>query len=316
MKRGLYIGRFQPWHKGHQFVLYEMHKAADLEEIIIGVGSKQYSRTQNNPYTFDERVELIERNIKDKRKHHIIGIKDLHDNSRWAENIITNLPKFDVIYSGNQIVKDVFGERGIEVRTPAYTGINATDVRKQMITGGDWDHLVTKETKDWIKENNADQLIKDIYCKYLRPAATMDMIIDYTPEKTKEENKTAGSGIVLIRRGEPPYLGMWALPGGHLEYGIETMKQAAVRETKEETNLDVDIHGVQLFNEYSRPGRDPRQHTVTLVYVTDVKGGELKAGSDAKEIKAFPLDAIPEAMAFNHREILEDYARMCYGVYR
>ncbi|HIP62693.1 MAG TPA: NUDIX hydrolase [Archaeoglobus profundus] len=108
--------------------------------------------------------------------------------------------------------------------------------------------------------------------------------------------------IVLIRRRNEPFKGYYALPGGIVEYG-ETVEEAVLREVKEETGLDVKIH--KLVGVYSDPNRDPRGHFVSICFITIPVGGELKAGSDAKDIALFSLDNIPK-LAFDHNKMIED----------
>jgi 8-oxo-dGTP diphosphatase len=108
--------------------------------------------------------------------------------------------------------------------------------------------------------------------------------------------------IVLIRRGVEPFKGKWAIPGGGVELG-ETVEQAALRETKEETGLDVRLD--RVLGVYSDPNRDPRGHTVSIVYHATPTGGELKADTDAAEaIKTGDFFKYP--LAFDHKKILED----------
>ncbi len=121
------------------------------------------------------------------------------------------------------------------------------------------------------------------------PFPTADLIIEY--------NK----GIVLIKRKNPPE--GWALPGGFVEYG-ESLEAAAVREAKEETGLDVEL--LRQFHAYSDPKRDPRHHTITIVFLATAKGNAV-AGDDAKEIGVFSKDTLPEQIAFDHRDIINDY---------
>ena len=121
------------------------------------------------------------------------------------------------------------------------------------------------------------------------PIPTVDVIIQIQ------------SGIVLVRRKYPP-LG-WALPGGFMDVG-ETCEQAAVREAKEETNLDVQLE--QLLGVYSNPTRDPRKHTLTVVY-TAAADGEPGGMDDAEEAKVFALDNLPSPIVFDHATIIKDY---------
>ena len=121
------------------------------------------------------------------------------------------------------------------------------------------------------------------------PVPTVDLIIEY-----KE-------GIILIERKNPP--DGWALPGGFVDYG-ETLESAARREAKEETGLDVEL--IRQFHAYSDPKRDPRHHTITIVFLAHAKGRP-KAGDDAKALGIFTENTLPDKIAFDHRAILADY---------
>ncbi len=132
------------------------------------------------------------------------------------------------------------------------------------------------------------------------PFPTVDIIIAIKGPDGKE-------GIVLIKRKNPPH--GWALPGGFVDYG-ESLEKAAVREAKEETSLD--IHLKSQFHTYSDPGRDPRQHTISTVYVATARG-QLKARDDAREIGIFTRDEIDFPLAFDHKQILDDYFKRKFG---
>jgi len=125
--------------------------------------------------------------------------------------------------------------------------------------------------------------------RYKNPYPTVDVIIDV-------EGK-----VVLVKRKNPPF--GWAIPGGFIDYG-ESAEDAARREAMEETGLE--ITGLEQFRCYSDPGRDPRFHTVTIVFTAESKGVP-SAGDDAGEAELFGPDELPESMAFDHGRILMDY---------
>jgi ADP-ribose pyrophosphatase YjhB (NUDIX family) len=126
------------------------------------------------------------------------------------------------------------------------------------------------------------------------PVPTVDIIIE-------TEKKDGARGIVLIKRKNPPF--GWALPGGFVDYG-ESLEAAAVREAREETALDVELQ-YQLHT-YSDPDRDPRQHTISTVFVARGTGTP-KAQDDARDIGIFSPEEIPIPLAFDHEKILNDY---------
>jgi 8-oxo-dGTP diphosphatase len=130
--------------------------------------------------------------------------------------------------------------------------------------------------------------------KHKNPGSTADIIV----EKEKE--------ILLVKRKHGPFKGMWALPGGFLEYEKETLEETAARELNEETNLIVKSQDLEQMKWYSNPKRDPRYHIIAHVYVAKKFKGHLKAGDDAANAKFFPIESLPE-LAFDHRKIIKDY---------
>lgn len=125
------------------------------------------------------------------------------------------------------------------------------------------------------------------------PSLTVDTIIEMADRP--------GRPIVLIERKYEP-LG-WAIPGGFVDVG-EKVEDAAVREAQEETSLDISLS--RLLGVYSDPKRDPRGHTVSLVYIAEATGTP-KAQDDARHLELFSPDQLPELLAFDHGKILRDY---------
>lgn len=130
---------------------------------------------------------------------------------------------------------------------------------------------------------------------YRNPFPTVDLIIRCEDEEGHEQ------GIVLIQRLNPPY--GWALPGGFVDYG-ESLEEAAVREAREETSLEV--RDLRQFHAYSNPQRDPRQHNISVVFLARARG-KPSAGDDAQHCGVFLPHQPPGLLAFDHGRILKDY---------
>jgi 8-oxo-dGTP diphosphatase len=128
------------------------------------------------------------------------------------------------------------------------------------------------------------------------PLLTVDIIIEMVDRP--------GRPIVLIERRNPPP--GWALPGGFVDVG-ETLEQAAVREAREETCLEVTL--TRLLGCYSDPSRDPRGHTVSAVYIGEARGTP-RAEDDARAVELYTLDQLPAELAFDHAQILADYQQL------
>lgn len=148
----------------------------------------------------------------------------------------------------------------------------------------------------------------DHYC-LCTPSLAIDGIIEYHPKALNASSRCEGCKIVLVKRRDPPR-NYHAIPGGFVNVG-ESTEEATIREVKEETHLTIGLNNLEQFRWYSNPHRDPRRHTVSVVYRIVIPSLEgLKSGDDAKAVEAINLEDIPSlSLAFDHREILMDYLR-------
>ena len=168
MITGLFVGRFQPFHLGHLADIKAALKECD--ELIIAVGSSQHSHTADNPFSFEERVRMIEDTLIAEGVEHytIFAVPDVNDDSRWVEHVETLVPKFDIVYTGNQKTDRLFKQRYHKVkRVEMVQGVNSTTIRKRMISDRGWQSLVPEQVSDYIKDIDGVKRLKEVSGKKL-----------------------------------------------------------------------------------------------------------------------------------------------------
>ncbi|WP_227355291.1 nicotinamide-nucleotide adenylyltransferase [Haladaptatus salinisoli] len=164
MTRGFYIGRFQPYHNGHHSVVENI--AEEVDELVLGIGSAGDSHTRHDPFTAGERIMMITKSTSDfDLVTYAVPIEDLDRNSVWVSHVQSMSPDFDVAYSNNPLVIQLFTEAGVEVRqSPMFNRdvLEGTEVRDRMIDGGDWRRLVPESVAEVIDEIGGIQRIQRV----------------------------------------------------------------------------------------------------------------------------------------------------------
>nr|HDO80602.1 nicotinamide-nucleotide adenylyltransferase [Candidatus Bathyarchaeota archaeon] len=165
--RGLFIGRFQPFHIGHLHAVKSLLN--EVDEIIIGVGSAQYSHTRKDPFKAGERILMIRLSLDEAdippSRYYLIPIPDVNDNRLWVSHVVSLVPPFKVVYSNNSLVKILFEEAGYEVKpVPFYEREKycATRIREKIIKGEPWEDLVPPSVAKIIKDVNGVERIRRI----------------------------------------------------------------------------------------------------------------------------------------------------------
>lgn len=164
--RGLLIGRFQPFHDGHAKVVEQI--VDDVDELVLGIGSAGDSHTVRNPFTAGERIMMITKSLEDVGLDvttYTVPVEDLNRNSVWVSHIESISPRFDIAYSNNPLVIQLFVEAGVEVRqTPMYNRdeLKGSNIRKLMAEGGDWEQYVPTAVVEVIEEVNGIERIQAV----------------------------------------------------------------------------------------------------------------------------------------------------------
>ncbi len=147
MKRGLYVGRFQPFHNGHKTVINGL--ANEVDELIIGIGSADISHDMRHPFTAGERVLMITQALKGLDiPLYVIPLEDVKRNALWVAHVKSMVPPFDTVYTSNPLVIQLFKEADIPVISPPMylrDSLSGTAIRKKMFAGDAWEDCVPAE---------------------------------------------------------------------------------------------------------------------------------------------------------------------------
>lgn len=157
---GLFIGRFQPLHRGHMFAIRDCAKQAKL--LIIAIGSPQESGTYKNPFTLEERKEMINRAMKEigTENYRIIELPDTATDTEWLELVKKQAGKIDMAWSGNELVVRLFKTARLPIkRLHEYPGFSATKIRRRICTRQPWLRFVPLSLRSYLKEIKAAQRI-------------------------------------------------------------------------------------------------------------------------------------------------------------
>lgn len=167
LKRGLFVGRFQPFHLGH---LSGIKASLDLvEELIIVVGSAEYSHSDKNPFTAGERIEMIRAALNgakiDPAKYMVIPIRDVHIHATWVPFIVSQVPRFDIVFTNESLTSRLFRERGYKVDPIPFfdrTMYSATEIRQRILKGENWESLVPKSVADLLLSFGGIERIREL----------------------------------------------------------------------------------------------------------------------------------------------------------
>lgn len=167
LRRGLFVGRFQPFHLGHLHVAKKILE--EVDELIIVVGSSQYSHTIDNPFKAGERITMIRKAMEEARiaqsRYWVIPVPDLHMHMMWVAEVVGYTPKFEIVFSNHALTRRLFKEAGFEVKTIEFykrKTCSSTEIRRRMLEGKVWEELVPAAVADYVKSISGVSRLQDI----------------------------------------------------------------------------------------------------------------------------------------------------------
>ncbi|MBA5942031.1 MAG: nicotinamide-nucleotide adenylyltransferase [Methanophagales archaeon] len=163
--RALYIGRFQPYHRGHHEILKQI--SSEVDEVVICIGSAQISHELNDPFTAGERYLMISKSLRDEGifNFYTVPVLDVNRNAVWVSHIESLIPPVDVVFAHNPLTKRLFEERSYKVRVPLLfdrTKYSGSEIRRRILNDEDWQSLVPEAVVDVIIEINGVRRMKDL----------------------------------------------------------------------------------------------------------------------------------------------------------
>lgn len=167
VKRGLYVGRFQPFHLGHLEAIKDVLN--EVEEIVIVIGSAQYSHNIQNPFTAGERLVMIRRALREAKVDYsrlwIVPVPDVHLHMLWVSALEGYTPCFNIVYSNEPLTCRLFTEAGYKVKSIRFFQrklFTSTLVREKMLKGDNWMKLVPRTVADFINEIDGVSRLRDL----------------------------------------------------------------------------------------------------------------------------------------------------------
>lgn len=167
VRRGLYVGRFQPFHLGHLHAIRDVLE--QVEELVIVIGSAQYSHNVADPFTAGERMVMIRRALEENKIDHkrvwIVPVPDVHLHMMWVSAVEGYTPRFDLVYSNEPLTRRLFMEAGYKVesiRLFERKQYSSTKIREKMIIDKEWESLVPESVADFIKDVDGINRLRDL----------------------------------------------------------------------------------------------------------------------------------------------------------
>ncbi|UNU74068.1 bifunctional nicotinamide-nucleotide adenylyltransferase/Nudix hydroxylase [Moraxella nasovis] len=316
----IFIGRFEPFHHGHEFVVREALKHTD--HVILLIGSANSPRTIKNPFNFDERQAMILKAFSDEisRKITCLPIDDtLYNDHKWLQN--TRQAVASVTQAGDRI--GVIGHQKDDssyylslfpdwefIALPSFEGLSATPLRQRYFGQGVIDERMPQSSQAFLADFISTPAYANLQAEYRHILAYQKAWEDapYPPVFVTADMLVVQSGhILLVERGGDYGRGLWAMAGGFLDKD-ETLHECGLRELAEETSLHLDKSSFKHSHTFDAPDRSARGRTVTTVFYHELQGSSLPdvvGADDATQAFWLPLNKLDGKKMFeDHYSII------------
>ena len=328
----VFIGRFQPFHNGHKAVIEAALEQA--KEVVVVVGSSFAARNIRNPFTFQERKAMIEVVFPTDRVK-VVPVSDYpYDDNKWV-NAIQKIVDETVPHAqdvglighskdSSSYYLNIFPRWKNHIEVPDVGGINATDIRNSIFDDEMYDKILVDKMPEVASFKMLDimgvQSTKEFNTlieeyKMVKKYKEAWKVAPFPPTFMTVDAVVVQSGhILLVKRGDMPGKGLWALPGGFLNQD-ETMLDGAIRELKEETKIKVPVPvlkgSIKGSKTFDAPNRSSRGRTITQAFHIDLGVGELpkvKGSDDAEKAFWVPFNEVKQDKFFeDHAHIISHF---------
>jgi len=160
---GLFVGTFQPFHSGHLETVKYILDECELVKIVIG--SSQYHHTENNPFTLEERTEMMELALEEEgvRNYELYDLEDVHNLPKWADLINERFQPVDLVYTRNQKVSEILKQRGIETKQqPQFGTVSGTEIRERIAAKDDWENLLPQSISAYLRKLDVEERFQNL----------------------------------------------------------------------------------------------------------------------------------------------------------